>query len=345
MKTSATNNTATTVSASVAETLAVTVTSTSASASVSPVSSVNTTLSAPDHTQPNQPDYSTPLNAGDNIQDSMQASQSVGHPNFMNPMLFGTPVNIPNMPNMMAFQGPSQPAMSGLSDQDIFMVAVLVKQMLHHEISEIVTIKVDSATQSLKSELKEVRDKCKVLEDEVKMLKVKQDDAEQYSRRMCLRISGLPETEAEDVPKLVLDFANKININIAPEDIDRAHRVGRPNLNAPLDRNRQDETNVAGSRRDREIIIKFTNSSARIILLRGRAKLREDRVKNVFINEDLTPGRKMLAYECGKIQRMNNSKIKKTWVYAGYPHILDDLMTELYQVCWVFSCGVTLYHS
>lgn len=173
LKTSATNNTAITVSASVAESLANTVTSTSdsASASVSPVSSVNTTLSAtmlsPYHTQPNQPDYSTPLNAGDSIQDGMQASQNAGHANFMNPMLFGTPVNIPNMPNMMAFQGPSQPAMSGLSEQDIIRVAVLVKQMLHQEISEIVTIKVDSATLSLKSELKEVRDKCKVLEDEV----------------------------------------------------------------------------------------------------------------------------------------------------------------------------------
>ena len=343
LKTSATNNTANntaaTVSASVAESLANTVTSTSASASasVSPVSSVNTTLSAtmlsPDHTQPNQPDYSTPLNAGDSIQDSMQASQNAAHAHFMNPMLFGTPVNIPNMPNMMAFQGPSQPAMSGLSEQDIIRVAVLVKQMLHQEISEIVTIKVDSATLSLKSELKEVRDKCKVLEDEVKMLKVKQDDAKQYSRRMCLRISGLPETEAEDVPKLVLDFANKININIAPEDIDRAHRVGRPNLNAPSDRNRQDETSVSGSRRDREIIIKFTNSSARIRLLRGRAKLREDRIKNVFINEDLTPGRKMLAYECRKIQRINNSKIKKTWVYAGYPHILDDSGKKLKITC------------
>ena len=337
LKTSATYNTATTVSASVAESLANTVTSTSASASVSPVSSVNTTLSAtmlsPDHTQPNQHDYSTPLNAGDSIQDSMQASQNAAHANFMNPMLFGTPVNIPNMPNMMAFQGPSQPAMSGLSEQDIIRVAVLVKQMLHQEISEIVTIKVDSATLSLKSELKEVRDKCKVLEEEVKMLKVKQDDAEQYSRRMCLRISGLPETEAEDVPKLVLDFANKININIVPEDIDRAHRVGRPHLNAPSDRNRQDETSVSGSRRDREIIIKFTNSSARIRLLRGRAKLREDRIKNVFINEDLTPGRKMLAYECRKIQRINNSKIKKTWVYAGYPHILDDSGKKLKITC------------
>lgn len=335
LKTPATNSTATAVSESVAEPLTVTDTSASVSpvSPVSPVSSVNTTpgatMQSPDHTLSNQPDYSTPMNAGDSI----QASQSVGQPSFLNPMLFGTPVNIPNMPNMMAFQGPSQPAMPGLSEQDIIRVAVMVKQMLHQEISEIVTIKVDSATQSLKSELKEVQDKCKLLEDEVKMLKVKQDDAEQYSRRMCLRISGLPETEAEDVPKLVLDFANKMNLNIAPEDIDRAHRVGKPSLNPPSDRNRQDETRGAGSRRAREIIIKFTNSSARIKLLRGRAKLREDRVKNVFINEDLTPGRKMLAYECRKIQRINNSKIKKTWVYAGYPHILDDSGKKLKITC------------
>ena len=119
--------------------------------------------------------------------------------------------------------------------------------------------------------------------------------------------------QAEDVHKLVFNFSNKINFNIAP--------------------GRQVETSGAGSRRDREIIIKFTNSAARIRHLRGRAKLWEDRVKNVFINEDLTPSRKMLAYECRKIQRINNSNIKKTWLYAGYPHILDGSGKKLNVTC------------
>ena len=64
------------------------------------------------------------------------------------------------------------------------------------------------------------------LQDEVNELQVKHDDMEQYSRRMCLRISGIPEAENEDVTKLVLDFAKRVNANVGPSDIDRAHRVG-----------------------------------------------------------------------------------------------------------------------
>ena len=102
----------------------------------------------------------------------------------------------------------------------------------------------------------------------------------QYSRRMCLRISGIPEAENEDVTKLVLDFANRVNANVGPSDMDRAHRVGRSVSTY--------DGNERSSRR-REIIIKFTNSSGRLSLLKGRAKLREDHVTNVFINEDSTP--------------------------------------------------------
>ena len=140
---------------------------------------------------------------------------------------------------------------------------------------------------------------------------------EQYSRRMCLRISGIPEAENEEVTKHVLDFAKRVNANVGPSDIDRAHRVGRSVST-------YDSNERSSRRREITCIIKFTNSSARLSLLKGRAKLREDHVTNVFINEDLTPARKSLAYECRRIKRLQTSKVKKTWVYAGYLHILDD---------------------
>lgn len=133
---------------------------------------------------------------------------------------------------------------------------------------------------------------------------------------MCLRISGIAETEREDINKTVLDFAARVNANVGPEDIDRVHRVGKVSG--------ANENNGARTTRSREIIIKFTNSTARLSLLKGRAKLREQNVRNIYINEDLTPARKQLAYECRRIKRFRSSKIKKTWVFAGYPHILDD---------------------
>ena len=37
----------------------------------------------------------------------------------------------------------------------------------------------------------------------------------------------------------------------------------------------------------------------------------------------------MLAYECRKLKKLNNTKVKKTWVYAGYPYILDPSGNKL----------------
>ena len=68
-------------------------------------------------------------------------------------------------------------------------------------------------------------------------------------------------------------------------------------------------------------------------LLRGRAVLREKKIKDVFISEDLTPARKKLTYECRRIKRIKESKIKKSWIYAGYPHILDTFGNKVKITC------------
>ena len=247
-------------------------------------------------------------------------------PQFINPMMLsGSLVN----PGILRL---SQP-MPGLSDQDVIRIASLIKQMLQQEIDQIVTIKVDAATATLRSQLNDVQNRCKLLEEEVKELKVKNDDIEQYSRRMCLRISGLKEFDHEDVTAKVLDFAKKVDVNISDDDIDRAHRVGRRNTESSDADDWNEQSIGTTSSKSREIIVKFTNSSARLKLLKGRTKLRLGKVKNVFINEDLTPTRKELAFECRKLKRNKKSKITKTCVYAGYPHILDDGGNKLKITC------------
>lgn len=164
----------------------------------------------------------------------------------------------------------------------------------------------------------------------MKGLTTKYDDMEQYSRRSCLRISGIPEPgdRNEDVTKIVLDFAKRVGSKIGTGDIDRAHRVGRPRTSDDVDNAGARARTTSG----REIIIKFTNSSARLSLLKGRAKLREEK-SGFFINEDLTTTRKNLAYECRKIRKIEQSNIKKTWVYAGSVYILDSTDTKTRITC------------
>ena len=67
---------------------------------------------------------------------------------------------------------------------------------------------------------------------------------------MCLRISGIAESENEDVNKLVLELAARVGSNIGLADIDLAHRLDIPSNN--------DTKKSERSPRRREIIIKFT---------------------------------------------------------------------------------------
>ena len=66
------------------------------------------------------------------------------------------------------------------------------------------------------------------LKVEVKNLEKKADDQEQYSRRNCLLIHGLDETEIVDTDEMALDVINnKLNIEMSQISIDRSHRLGK----------------------------------------------------------------------------------------------------------------------
>ena len=134
------------------------------------------------------------------------------------------------------------------------------------------------------------------------------DDLEQYSRRSCVRIAGIPERDNENTDDHVLDLAARLDIGIGPRDIDRSHRVG------PISSDTNSIGDDAQPRRPREIIVKLKGYQARLRLLQGRKTLRQNK-ENVYINEDLTKTRKSLAFECRKLRR--ERKILKTWVYDG----------------------------
>lgn len=227
------------------------------------------------------------------------------HMNFPQQML--------HFPNQL-HQMPQPPR---LSDDDILRVATQMKSLLRDEINDLVDVRVAQKIEPLKNELAEVKKALSDLQRTVSDMSTKTDDLEQYSRRSCLRISGIAERDDEDVTQLVLNLANRVGADIDQDDIDRAHRVGRK-MNAA-------ETGEATGRPRRqnfrrEIIVKFHSHGARLQLLKGRAKLREERA-NIYINEDLTKFRRTLFYESRQLKK--NKSIKKTWVYGGNVYIQD----------------------
>ncbi|MEW8187067.1 MAG: hypothetical protein AB2794_18935 [Candidatus Thiodiazotropha endolucinida] len=210
-----------------------------------------------------------------------------------------------------------------LSDNDVLRVAVKVKAIMMEEINTLVNLKVDQATAQMRGDIELLKNENLKLRSDVKKLestcKSNIDDLEQYSRRACLRISGINEEEGENTDDIVLNLATRVSADVRLEDLDRSHRVGRPRP--------ADPTNNTVPK-PREIIVKFSNSKARLSLLKGRAELRRTRAK-IFINEDLTSARKELAYKCRCLQR--DRLIKKVWTYNGniFIQTLNDAKVQI----------------
>jgi exosome complex exonuclease DIS3/RRP44 len=96
----------------------------------------------------------------------------------------------------------------------------------------------------------------------------KTDDLEQYSRRNCLRIFGVPESRDENTDQLVVKVAKDIGVDLGLCDIDRSHRVGKKISN-----------------KHRAIICKFVSHNARQAIYSNKKKLKGSKV---HIVEDLT---------------------------------------------------------
>ena len=75
----------------------------------------------------------------------------------------------------------------------------------------------------------------------------------------------------------------------------------------------------------REIIVKFHSHGARLQLLKGRAKLREERA-NIYINEDLTKSRRTIFYrvrtDLEKSLKMT-LVLENSWNYKKVQFVLE----------------------
>ena len=112
--------------------------------------------------------------------------------------------------------------------------------------------------------------------------KKKCEKHEQYGRRLCLRIKGLPKKtkeDANDVLNQVHDLLKEAEVEIPDAVLDRAHRISKENNDA---------------------IIRFTTFRHRTLFYRNRKKL-----KNQSIHLDLTKSRLSLLNEARKLIENN----------------------------------------
>ena len=105
----------------------------------------------------------------------------------------------------------------------------------------------------------------------------KNEELEQYGRRLCLRINGIPLKNNEifdDVLDSVKNLFELAEVNIPDMVVYRVHRIGR------IYKDRTSNKNCKG------IIVRFTTFRHRKMLYRARSKL-----KGVIVRLDLTKSR------------------------------------------------------
>lgn len=127
----------------------------------------------------------------------------------------------------------------------------------------------------LQDALAEKDNKIAMLESK---LSKQNDELEQYQRRQCLRIFGVPEANEEDTDKLAIDIAAKIGVEVTLQDIDRSHRIGRKVDDRP-----------------RPVIVKFVSYRKRREVFSNKRQLKGS---GITIREDLTKERFKLLQEC-----------------------------------------------
>ena len=223
-------------------------------------------------------------------------------------------------------RGPGSGSGSGkydLSDETIARIVELTSQRVRADIAEelsrvkgeVVRLRAavenkDKELEDLRKTLEDVRDSNDDLRVRLAATEDRADEAELYSRRNCIRIHNLPETNDESTDNIIVKLGEAIGADIFSDNIDRSHRVGRKW--------------VAGEGRaeyHRPIICKFTSHKYKLCMMTKKKNLKTINsnqlfgTDKIFINEDLTKKRAMFAKEVRDMKK--KGIFADTWTKDG----------------------------
>ena len=117
-----------------------------------------------------------------------------------------------------------------------------------------------------------IKQKCHEYEETFVHQALLIDSLEQYSRRNCLLLHGVPETADEGTDQIFVDTVNsKLDVKLKLKDLDRTHRIGKP---------KKDKI--------RPIIAKFARYNKRKTVFQNRKKFKGS---SFVITESLTQRR------------------------------------------------------
>ena len=142
---------------------------------------------------------------------------------------------------------------------------------LQSNIEDIINRKIAEATAPLQQRILALEGKLEVFQAHLSELEISLDDSEQYSRRSCLRVFGVPlpadgKESNDDCIATAKKIFQEMNVTVPDDSIDRVHRIGKK------------IKNPTGSL-EQALILKFTSWKHRTAVYRGRKKLESQKVR------------------------------------------------------------------
>ena len=203
-----------------------------------------------------------------------------------------------------------------IPESEMLKLSDMLKDTFRGEIVGLVNGIVEGVVNGLQDQVKELETSNNKLAEENDLLRArvatlerKVDQGEQYSRRNCLRISGVKEAPLENTDNIVMQLAAAIDADVDLPQIDRSHRLGDP---------------TKARTRPRDIIVKFATYRSRQALFKQRTLLKERGHQGVFVNEDLTKFRSSLLYNARSLVKVK--LLKGAWSSDG--NILVKTMND-----------------
>ena len=177
--------------------------------------------------------------------------------------------------------------------------------------------------EKLESELTISKKVGGLLQTKIKALERRCVMAEQYSRRECLEISGIPVSISnDDLEEKVRDIFNLIEAPVSAENIEACHRIG------PKEKGRT--------------IIKLSRRKDVFSVLKSKKKFKDDvteddlegiglsRESKIYINESLCGASRELFYKATVLKRMK--KLFRYWTSNGIVKIKLTENGDIHQI-------------
>ena len=143
------------------------------------------------------------------------------------------------------------------------------------------------------------------------------NEIEQYSRRDCVEISGLPEEKGEDLNKLVVRIGSLMNVELDKKDISISQRL--PKSRSENERNKRPANNSA------KVVVEFTWREIKDKFYRGCLQLKDKSTRDLglsrisenklYITESLSQRNKQLFKDCLKFK--HDQHFRYIWTYNG----------------------------